>query len=419
MLQKNFHHLYADIAWYGVLAGSTLAFLSVYLARLGADSFKIGLVTAGPALVNLLISLPIGSILPGRSLIRVPFWSALLQRSGYLLLLFFPFYYGDQLQITSTILLIIMIAFPGTLLAISINAALAEIVPVQYRAEVVGKRNAFLAITTTFSALVSGVLLDRISFPLNYQIVFGLGWAGSLVSTYHLSQLRPTDPQLEEAAGSFGWKNLINLDQIKTAFQTVKKHLRSLQWGFSNLIKTDLLHDPIGRFMAAYLVFYTFQYLGPPIFPLVYVESLHLTDGMISLGSALFYIAMFLSSLKLKPLAARFGHRKLLIFSALMFGVYPLLVGLARGPFLFWMGSLLGGLDFGVVTASLLNRLMEVVPESKRASGMSLHNLALNLGILLGSLSGPVLVYIFHLRGAMMWVAFLRSLSGLILLFWA
>ncbi len=171
--------------------------------------------------------------------------------------------------------------------------------------------------------------------------------------------------------------------------------------------------------MAAYLVFYTFQYQGVPIFPLVYVESLKLTDGMISLGSALFYVAMFVISLSLKRLAARFGHHILLAVSAIMFGIYPLLVGLADGPLLFWLASLLGGLVYGIVSASLLNRLMEVIPEDKRTAGMSLHNLALNLGILLGALSGPILANAAGIQGSMLWVAAFRSLSGLVLLFWA
>ena len=44
-------HLYGDIAWYGLLAGSTIAFLAVYAARIGASAFQIGLLTAGPAAV--------------------------------------------------------------------------------------------------------------------------------------------------------------------------------------------------------------------------------------------------------------------------------------------------------------------------------------------------------------------------------
>ncbi len=54
--RSNIRHLYADIFWFGILGGSALAFLNVYAARLGATAMQIGLLTAGPAIVNLLIS---------------------------------------------------------------------------------------------------------------------------------------------------------------------------------------------------------------------------------------------------------------------------------------------------------------------------------------------------------------------------
>ena len=114
--------------------------------------------------------------------------------------------------------------------------------------------------------------------------------------------------------------------------------------------------------MAAYLLFYTFQYLCLPSFPLAYVYDLKLTDGMISLGSGLFYITMFLVSLRLGHLARRFGHRILLATSAMAFSLYPFFLGIAQGPFLYWVASLLGGVVWGAISASLINRLMERVP---------------------------------------------------------
>ena len=60
-LKQRFHHLYGDIGWYGLTAGTTIAFLAVYAARIGANAFQIGMITAGPALVNLIFTLPAGA----------------------------------------------------------------------------------------------------------------------------------------------------------------------------------------------------------------------------------------------------------------------------------------------------------------------------------------------------------------------
>jgi len=45
--RANFGHLYGDIFWFGILAGSAMAFLNIYAVRLGASALQIGLLTPG------------------------------------------------------------------------------------------------------------------------------------------------------------------------------------------------------------------------------------------------------------------------------------------------------------------------------------------------------------------------------------
>jgi hypothetical protein len=411
--RANIRHLYADIFWFGILGGSALAFLNVYAARLGASAMQIGLLTAGPAIVNLLISLPAGRWLEGQALIPVSFWSSLLARAFYIPLIFLPWLFDDPLQISAMIWITLAMSLPGAILAISFNALFAGAVPADQRADVVGRRNALLAASMVLSTLLSGQILDRVPFPLNYQIVFGIGAAGALISSYHLRQLRSVD--FQTAAANAGRRRTPRPPRLRELF------LGLIDQPFSRLpvVKPELLRGPFGRFIGAYLIFYTFQYLCLPLFPLAYVNDLNLTDGMISLGSSLFYVTMFLISLRLGYLAHRFGHRIMLAVSAMAFSLYPFLLGVSDGPLLFWVASLLGGLVWGAISASLVNRLMERVPEDQRAAGMALHNLALNLGILVGSLSGPLLGEALGIQPALLVGSGLRFLAGFLLLLWA
>jgi hypothetical protein len=88
--RANFIHLYLDIAWFGILNGSAISFLTIFATRQGADGFQLGLLSAAPAVVNLAITLPAGQWLQNRSLSRAVFWTSFWHRLVYLPLVFLP-----------------------------------------------------------------------------------------------------------------------------------------------------------------------------------------------------------------------------------------------------------------------------------------------------------------------------------------
>lgn len=420
-LRSNFHHLYADVFWFGVLAGSTLAFLAVYATHLGANSFQIGLLTGGGAVVNLLGSLPAGRWLERRLPSRVTFQTA-IWRVGYVLIVPLAWLLPAAFQTSALVGLTIAIAIPSTLLAIAFNATFAHIVPPEWRAQVVGRRNALLAISVGLTSLLCGQVLDRISFPYNYLIVFGLGSVGALLSTYHLRHLRMVEevtliakPQALPQAIRSGWLRFREAfsQPAGLRFFRFTRPSSGPPW-----LRLDLLQSPFGLFLAAYFFFYTVQYVPIPLFPLVWVQRLHLSDGEISLGYTLTYAMMLISSLGLRWMSARFGHRSVLVIGALLLSLQPLLNGLARDATLFWIASLITGLVLAPANGGLVSRLMERVPENDRPAHMTLHNLALNLGILSGSLLGPALGNWLGLQEALLLSAGLRVMSGLLLNLW-
>jgi MFS family permease len=326
-------------------------------------------------------------------------------------------------QVWGIVLITLLMSVSGTIVAISFNAVFAEAVPPDWRAHVVGRRNALLAISISVTALLSGLILDQIVFPVNYQIVFALGACGSLMSSYHLKQLRlgaeRLSADIRPATSPQPSKNHASPGALRILGPSRAIYWRSLLPSRGRpLLRLDLLRSGFGPFMLAFLAFYTFQFFPLPIFPLYYVRELHLTDGAISLGSALFNGMVMVGSLRLSQISRRYGARWLLVVSALAFGQYPLLIGLAHNATLFWVSSLTGGLVYAFLSGANINRLMERVPENDRPAYMALHNLIMNLGILAGSLAGPWLADLAGLRTAIMASAGLRFLAGLLLLFW-
>jgi MFS family permease len=402
ILRWNLRQLYWDVFWFGILAGSTLAFLAVYAARLGASSLQIGLLTAGPAIINLIFTLPSGRWMEGKSLIKVSYRSALWQRLGYVFMVAIPWAFPSSTgQIWGLIWTTLVMSVAGTILAIGFNALFADVVPPEWRAHAVGRRNILLAVSIMVATIVSGQILDRVQFPANYQVVFLIGAIGAMLSSYHIGRLRRSEKiALPDAE--------MNGEPSKTIPTVMHR----------SLVRTDLLKGPFGIFMLAYLTFYAFQYFPIPLFPIAYVDKLHLTDGMIGIGNACFYGSMMLASIRLNDISTKFGHRKVLIASAAIFPIFPLLLAMAKGPELYYLACLIGGGVFALLSAALINRLMERVPANDRPAHMAIHNMALNIGILAGSLLGPITADLIGLQESLFLGAVLRLVAAGFLWLW-
>jgi len=416
--QRNAQHLYWDVFWWGVLAGSSINFIAVYAAHLQATAFQIALLTLGPAVVNLFVSLPAGHWLAGRALDRMVFLTSLGHRAGYVALVVVPWFLSVETQLWVIPLITVVMSVPGTLLAIAFNAMFADAVPPEMRGQVVGRRNALLAVSTTLTSLACGVLLDYLPFPWNYQAVFGVGALGAGLSSYYLSQIRLVGAPPQRVGQPLNDHARPGLMRFTDAVREAVGLRFLTRSGGQALLRLDLLRGSFGWFILAYFLFYLAQHAPIPLFPVLLVQALHLSDGVISVGNALFYITMLIASVILARLGTRFTPRQLLVVGSVSYLVFPLLLTLTHDIYLYWIASLLGGATWGIANGGLVNRLMERVPELDRPAHMALHNLALNLGILGGSVFGPALEGWAGLREALLLCAGLRLAAGLLLWKW-
>ncbi len=405
-----------DVFWFGIYVGSTLTFIGVYLTRLGANSFQIGLLTAAPGIVNLVISLPIARWLEGRSFIQTTSQLAIWHRAGFLLTFLLPsLILSSADQIWAFVLVVSLISIAGGAVTVSFNSMFAEVVPSEMRAHVVGRRSALVALTSVVTSFICGRILDSLIFPLNYQIVFLLGFIGMAISGWHLGRIRKDDPAVTPPTPVQPTFNAAPPMSVRTG----DGRLSGLRFGGNTLIRFDVLRGSFRYFLISFLLFYTFQYVPVPLFPLTFVRVLHLTDGEISLGTGVvFYVGFLVASMSLGRLTSRFGNHRVLVVSAIIYCAYPILLGVWGTKESFWLGSFIGGGTWGVLAGALIHRLMERVPENDRPAHMALHNIALNLGILGGSLFGPVLGEWFDLRTAMIISGVLRFLAAILLGVW-
>ena len=418
--RQNFRHFYLDILWWGILAGSTIAFVSVYLVRLGASTFQLALLAAGPALINLFFSIPAGHWLKNRDLKKTTFWTSILFRGEYLLLIFLPnLLPSESIQIWTVILIYLIAAIPGTILAISFNALFAELVEPAWRPYVVGRRNAVLALSITVTSLVVSYLLEEIAFPLNYQVVFGIGFIGAALSSWNLFKLKPADSPrtngntaINDRAGM-----LMQRDGDVVRRPAGLRFLARLEP--SRWLRLDLVRGPFGYFLAAYLLFYIAQYLPTPLFPVYLVDRLGISESVISIGGALFYLGVMVVSLALDRLSDRYERKSMLTFGVIAYAVFPITISLFGSVGGVLIAHAMGGLAWGFAGTSTLNNLMDRVPEDDRPAHMALNHIVMNVGILAGSFLGPVLGDMVGIQTAILAAGVLRVFAGILVGRWA
>jgi MFS family permease len=408
--RQNFKHLYLDMGWFGILSGSSLAFLSVYAARLGANSFQIGMLGAMPAVVNLLFAIPASQWLQKRAIGKAVFWTSVFYRFGYLLLIPLPWFFANQQQIWVLILLALLMGIPGTALAVGFNALFAEAVPASWRAHVAGTRNVVLSVVYVITSIVCGAILNNIAFPNGYQIVFGIGFLGAVMSSFHLFFVRPLDEL-----------NPARADAIKKSSHTAGSNQGVRYWLSQvrqKLIRVDIWRTPFRRTLTVLLFFHMAQFLAIPLFPIYFVNVLHLNDQQIGIGTAAFYLTVLIGSTQLARISNRWGHRLVTGIGATLMSLYPIFLAFSSG-FIHYLGiSLVGGFAWALAGGALANYLLEKTPGSDRPAYLAWYNIVLNAAILAGSLLGPAVAEHVGLGIALLIFGIFRLISGVAILKW-
>jgi len=397
----TFRHLYYDIAGFGILSGSVINFLNIYATRIGASSFQIGLIGAMSAVVNLFLAIPAGRWLSKRNTNRAIFWTSVLYRIGFLFLIMIPQFLKDALQINAIIILTFLMAIPLTPLGVGFNALFAETVPERFRAHVAGTRNVVLAVTYIVTSLISGLILDNTSFPLGYQIVFGIGAFGAAFSSYHLFFVKPIpemEPALPYAPEPAPEKRTFSPRKIFSA------------------LRVDILSTPFKKVLLALFAFHLTHQFTAPVYPLYNVRVLELTDNNLGISQALYYGTMLIGSVQFRHMVHRFGHKKVTGFGVIGMSLYPLLLAFTTQLWQFYSIAFIGGFTWAWTNGAYANYMLERIPPDDRPSHLAWYTISLNIALLGGSLGGSAIAEGMGLVNALILFGVLRIFAGIYIL---
>lgn len=392
-LTSNFFHLYLDMSWWGLYAGSTVTFLNVYAVRVGATPVEIGWLAAAPALITMLFSLPGGRLVNRLPATKTTAISAFLARFLFLGYALIPLLVPQSLQVKAIFIVTLVLAVPNTIVFISFNKFFVEAVPSEWRGMVVGRRNALYSIISFLTALLCGQILSSMAFPLGYEIVFAIGFLGGIMTVNHISRVKTTDPILPPSQSPAHQKRRLLPEVDGQARRYIKV-------------------------VGLLFFFNTVNSMLGPLLPEFTVHSLRLTDGMISVASAVSSMLVFMVSLFVGRLTNRIGNRRGTAWGAMLLSVNTLILVFTHSVSLFLVSVVIGGIASGVLNAAQYNFNLDNVPLKNRGDWFGWNVLAGNASILVGSVVGPLIARAMDIPSAFLVFAVLRLLGGLMILWW-
>lgn len=364
----NFRNVQIDAIGVG-LASTGAPFLPVLLTRLGANTLQVSMLTFMPALTGALLAIPLGQFLETRKNI-VPWFSfarlGVLMSYGLtgLLVLIFP----EASAILGILGLWALATIPQTILSICFSVVMNQIAGSRGRFELMSHRWSILGFTNAATALIAGQFLDRVAFPLNYQIFFISLSVGGFISFYFSSKIvLPDNPPY--------------IKKVKTSFkEQAVSYLR--------LIYSE---KPFVSFIWKRFVFLSGAALAAPLLPIYYVREINASDYWIALIQIAANTTVIIGYFFWTNQSRRRGSRAVLLATTLGSSLYPILVGVSSQV---WPVVIFAGLN-GIFTAGLnlvfFDELMRRVPADHNATFVAAAQTLQYLSMIAAPLLAPIL----------------------------
>jgi|WetSurMetagenome_2_1015567.scaffolds.fasta_scaffold151820_1 MFS family permease len=365
--EANIRRLVWEIGWFGVAWGAVMNYLQVYEVRLGASSLLVGAITYGPALVSIFWQLPAAGLITRKGhRMRWVIGAGFFYRLMFLLLALIPFFMlQGRAQATAGVW--VLQAIPATVSNIAFLSMMSDAIPASRIIQVVGWRMAAFGLANTATTLLGGVLLERVRFPLNFQLLFLIGFAASMVSWWHVRHIHVPDREPD----------------------------RSARQPLTRQVGRALRFPRFGRFLLAVGALQLALGMIAPLLPLYWVNQLDATNGQISLIMTAFSGAMVIGSLTMRRLVGKIGRERALTIGTFGYALYPLLTSVS--PSVWWLlpWALLAGALNAAIVVTLFENLVSVTPEAERTNFIAVYNVAVNIALF----AGPIIAAILAANG--------------------
>ncbi len=367
--RQNFVNVQIDAVGVG-LAAAAAPFIPVFLTRMGASSWQIGLLSSMPALTGLLLAIPIGRYLQRQARI-IPWFSfsrlgviacyALTGLAGLLI--------RDETVLIPTVLLIWALAtLPQTILAITFSVVMNAVAGPTGRFELMTRRWSLLGLTTSITVFIIGQLLDNIPPPYNYPTVFISLSIGGLISYYFSSHLRLKDREIPPTPA--------------------KEPLVARVKGYWGEISAE---KPFTSFLFKRFVYTTGISLALPLFPLFFVNVVKASDSTIAFINTAQVGVMIIGYFFWSHQSRARSSRLVLLWTTFGMSLYPILMAMTRSPSMMVAFAGMAGIFQAGLDLVFFDELLRTIPPERSATFVSFAQSVQYVPTILAPLIGTVL----------------------------
>ncbi len=391
--KQNFRYVQIDAV--GVSISNVAApFLPVFLTRLGASNFQVGLLSSMPGVTGLLLAILVGRFLQTRRNI-VPWYSLsrLMVILCYALTGILTLAISEKFAIIATLGIWAFATLPQTALSVAFSVVMNAVAGPEGRYDLLSRRWTIFGLTGVIGTFFVTRLIDLIHFPLNYAIMFLVLSLGGFFSYYFSRQItlpESVPPPLTNSTNPRdGIQNYLSMLRANSAFVS---------------------------FSSKRFVYYSAIVLSTPIMPLFLVRTVGATDAQIGTINMTMTLVMLAGYYLWPKVSRRRGGRVVLLATTLSMVLYPALSAATPRIDLIILYAGIAGFFQGGLDLVFFDELMKTVPAEYSATFVSLAQSMQYLSTIIAPLLGTWLANYIGLGGALWLSAGLRLLGFLLFL---
>ena len=391
--KRNFRNVQIDAI--GVSISNVAApFLPVFLTRLGASNFQVGLLSSMPGVTGLVLAILVGRFLQTRRRI-VPWFSLsrLMVISSYALTGLLTLLIPRNYLVTSTLAIWAIATLPQTALAVAFSVVMNAVAGPEGRYTLLSRRWAIFGLTSVVGTFIVTRVIDRVAFPLNYALMFlGLSLGGLI---------------------SFYFSNRITLPDQTTPPLSTGQSLKETIRIYLALLRNN---PAFVSFTSKRFVYFSALALSAPIMPLFLVRVVGASDSQIGSVNMIFTLVMLVGYFLWPRVSKRRGGRFVLLATTLGMVLYPALTATTHHVESIMVFAAIAGLFQSGLDLVFFDELLKTIPAEYSATFVSLAQSIQYLSIIIAPMVGTFLANYIGLGGALWLSAGLRLLGFLLFL---